>query len=69
VFLLGILSSLLGLQNSYRFASITLAIVLLKPHTSPPWIVALHRFIEVSIGIVVGLAASAIWPEPAHATS
>jgi uncharacterized membrane protein YccC len=65
VFLLGILCALFRLQNSYRFAGITLAIVMLIPHTAPPWIVALHRFIEVSIGIVVGLAVTAVWPDPA----
>jgi uncharacterized membrane protein YccC len=69
VFVLGILCFSLRLQNSYRFAGITLAIVLLIPHVSPPWIVALHRFIEVSIGIVVGLAVTALWPEPAPAAS
>ncbi len=65
VFLLGILCALFRLQNSYRFAGITLAIVMLIPHTAPPWIVALHRFIEVSIGIIVGLAVTAVWPDPA----
>jgi uncharacterized membrane protein YccC len=64
VFLLGIVCALFRLQYSYRFAGITLAIVMLVPRTSPPWIIALHRFIEVSIGIVVGLAITAIWPEP-----
>jgi uncharacterized membrane protein YccC len=69
VFVLGLVCALLRLQNSYRFAGITLAIVILIPHTAAPWIVALHRFIEVSIGIVVGLAVTAIWPEPAPAAS
>jgi uncharacterized membrane protein YccC len=64
VFVLGILCPLLKLQNSYRFAGITLAIVMLIPHIAAPWIVALHRFIEVSIGIVVGLTVTAIWPDP-----
>jgi len=27
------------------------------------WIGALHRFIEVSIGIVVGLLLTILWPE------
>ena len=63
IFVLGILCVLFRLQNSYRFAGITLAIVMLIPHTTPPWIVSLHRFIEVSIGIVVGLALTAVWPE------
>jgi uncharacterized membrane protein YccC len=62
LFFLGILCALFRLPDSYRFAGITLAIVVLIPHTAAPWIVALHRFIEVSIGIVVGLAVALIWP-------
>ena len=27
------------------------------------WIVALHRFIEVSVGIIVALIVVAVWPE------
>jgi uncharacterized membrane protein YccC len=69
VFLLGILCALFRLQNSYRFAGITLAIVMLIPHTAPPWIVALHRFVEMSIGIVVGLAVTALWLDPAAPTA
>jgi len=63
-FFLGILCALFRLHNAYRFAGITLAIVVLIPHTATPAIVALHRFIEVSIGIVVGLAVTIIWPAP-----
>jgi uncharacterized membrane protein YgaE (UPF0421/DUF939 family) len=51
-------------RNAYRYAGITLAIVMLVPRTEPGWIIAMHRFIEISIGIVVGLALTAIWPEP-----
>ena len=69
VFLLGILCALSRLNNSYRFAGITLAIVMLIPHTAPPWTVALHRFVEVSIGILVGLSVTAVWPDPAAGTA
>lgn len=64
IFFLGILCALFRLPDSYRFAGITLAIIMLIPHTAAPWIVALHRFIEVSIGIVVGLAVTVIWRAP-----
>jgi uncharacterized membrane protein YgaE (UPF0421/DUF939 family) len=64
VFVLGLLCALLHLQNSYRFAGITLAIVILIPHQAAPWIVALHRSIEVTVGIVVGLVMAALWREP-----
>jgi uncharacterized membrane protein YccC len=60
---MGILCAFLPLQNSaYRFAGITLAIVMLPSHTASIWIVALHRFLEVTIGIVVGMAVTAAWP-------
>jgi uncharacterized membrane protein YccC len=49
-------------RNAYRYAGITLAIIMLVPGHSG-WVVALHRFFEVSVGIAVGLAISALWPE------
>ena len=49
-------------RSAYRYACITLAIVLL-PHSQYGWIVGLHRFLEVSVGIAVGLAINALWPE------
>jgi uncharacterized membrane protein YccC len=49
-------------RNAYRYAGITLAIIMLVPGHSGG-IVALHRFFEVSVGIAVGLAFSALWPE------
>jgi uncharacterized membrane protein YgaE (UPF0421/DUF939 family) len=51
--------------TAYRFAAITLSIVLLIAHTRPPWIVALHRFVEVSLGIAVALLVTVLWPEAA----
>jgi hypothetical protein len=32
-------------------------------YARPAWVVALHRFVEVSVGIIVGLALTALWPE------
>lgn len=61
IFLCGLLSAILRVGSAFRFAAITLSIVLLITHTSPPWIVAVHRFLEVSIGIAVALLASLIW--------
>ncbi len=65
IFVCGILSALLRIGAAYRFAAITLSIVLLVAHTRPPWIVAAHRFVEVSLGIAVALAVSLVWPAPA----
>lgn len=65
VFALGLLCALPNLDRSaYRFAGITLAIIVLIGHAAAAWMVALDRFIEVSIGIVTGLLISAVWPEP-----
>jgi uncharacterized membrane protein YccC len=50
-------------KTAYRYASVTLTIIVLIPRTNPAWIVALHRFIEVSVGIIVALLVVAIWPE------
>ena len=64
VFLIGLFCALLHVDRAaYRFASITLAIIILIPRVVGPWTAAIHRFIEVSIGIVVALAISAVWPE------
>ena len=64
IFLVGLLSIAFRLEKTaYRYASVTLAIVVLIPRSNPPWYVALHRFIEVSVGIIVALAVVAVWPE------
>lgn len=62
IFLCGLLSWLLDVGGAYRFAAITLSIVLLISHVSPPWIVGWHRFLEVSLGIAVALAVTLVWP-------
>jgi uncharacterized membrane protein YgaE (UPF0421/DUF939 family) len=64
VFLLGLVSFVFRLEKTaYRYASITLAIIVLIPRTSPAWVTALHRFTEVSVGIVVALVMVAVWRE------
>jgi uncharacterized membrane protein YgaE (UPF0421/DUF939 family) len=64
IFLMGILCAALRLDKAaYRFAGITLAIILLTVRPAPAWIVAVHRFIEVAVGIAVGLVLTAVWPE------
>jgi uncharacterized membrane protein YccC len=62
---LGLVCALLRLDRAaYRFAGITLAIVVLTPSAVAPWLTAVHRFLEVSLGIVVGLLITTIWREP-----
>src|SRR5215467_4527005 len=64
VFVLGLLCATFRMEKSaYRYASVTLAIIVLIPRSDAAWIVALHRFFEVSVGILVALALAAIWPE------
>lgn len=66
--ILGLLCALTQLDRSaYRFAGVTLAIILLIPRTNSPWHIALHRFAEVSIGIAVALALTILWPDKEEA--
>jgi uncharacterized membrane protein YgaE (UPF0421/DUF939 family) len=62
VFVCGALCALLRVRGAYRFAAITLSIVLLIAHQRAAWIVAAHRFVEVSVGIAVALAVAEVWP-------
>ena len=64
VFVLGLLCAGFRMEKSaYRYASVTLAIIVLIPRSNPAWVVAVHRFVEVSVGILVALAVTAVWPE------
>src|SRR5262245_61362209 len=45
----------LRLAESQRLATVTVAIIMLIGHTTSAWIVALHRFSEVALGIVIAL--------------
>jgi uncharacterized membrane protein YgaE (UPF0421/DUF939 family) len=62
IFLAGVLCVLLRFRGAYRFAAITLSIILLIAHTKVAWIVAWHRFAEVSLGIAVALTIALLWP-------
>lgn len=65
----GALCLVLGLdRTAYRFAGITLTIVMLIQRNRPPWIIATHRCIEVSLGIAVAPVFTAVWPEKDPAT-
>ena len=64
IFFVGLLSFAFRLEKTaYRYASITLTIIVLIPRSEAPWATALHRFLEVSIGIIVALAVVALSPE------
>lgn len=64
MFLVSVLCAVLRFRGAYRFAAITLSIILLIPHPRSPWIVASHRFVEVSLGIAVALALALLWTIP-----
>ena len=56
---------LLGFAEAARLAGVAVAIVMLIGHPGRHWIAALHRFLEVSFGVVVAVIVSMlIWPSP-----
>ena len=60
---------LLGFAEAARLAGVAVAIVMLVSHPGRPWTAALHRFLEVTFGIVVAVLISVLhWParNPAH---
>ena len=64
-FALGLICGAVGLDMSaYRFAGITFAIVALVSRAEAPAVIALHRFIEVCLGLLVALIGAAVWPAP-----
>jgi uncharacterized membrane protein YgaE (UPF0421/DUF939 family) len=69
IFLLGLVCALLRVGSAYRFAGIAMAIVLLVPHPRSAWVVAWHRFVDVSLGIAVALVILQVWPKPKAAGS
>jgi uncharacterized membrane protein YgaE (UPF0421/DUF939 family) len=61
-FIIGLICVVLRVERStYRYASITLAIVMLVPRSSSGRLLAIHRFFEVSIGIAIGLVFFVLW--------
>lgn len=60
----GVICAVLHIErNAFRYSGISLAIIMLVPRMLPAWEVSIHRFIEISVGIVVGLVLTAAWPE------
>jgi uncharacterized membrane protein YgaE (UPF0421/DUF939 family) len=48
----------LDLASAGRISAVTVAIITLWPHQGPAWVIALHRLLGVSFGVVVGLGAA-----------
>ena len=64
VFVLGLLCAAFRMErNAYRNAGVTFAIIVLVPRANAAWIIALHRFFEVSLGILIALALVSVWPD------
>jgi uncharacterized membrane protein YccC len=62
-----VLCDTLRLADSQRLATVTVAIIMLIAHTSSAWVVAMHRFTEVALGILVALIVSlSLWPNHAR---
>jgi len=49
--------------KGHSYVGMTLAIIVLISRPEAPWIAALHRFGEVSLGILVALAVVVVWRE------
>jgi uncharacterized membrane protein YgaE (UPF0421/DUF939 family) len=61
---------LLGFAEAARLAGVAVAIVMLVSHSGSPWTAALHRFLEVSFGIVIAILVSTLlWPARSVAQS
>jgi uncharacterized membrane protein YgaE (UPF0421/DUF939 family) len=70
VFILGGICLLLHLgRAASALASVTLALVVLVARADSGLTLAVHRFVEVSLGIVVALALTLLWPEHAAGTT
>jgi uncharacterized membrane protein YccC len=64
VFGVGVIFATLRLDRAaYRFAGITLAIIMLVGPAKHASVMAMHRFLEVSVGIAVALGLTLVWPE------
>jgi uncharacterized membrane protein YgaE (UPF0421/DUF939 family) len=68
IILCGLIAFIFRIGGAYRFAAITLSIVLLIPRSRAPWIVGWHRFLEVSLGVAVALVMTTLWPIKRDAT-
>lgn len=61
------LCGLFRLAESQRLSTVTVAIVMLTAPANAAWLIAVHRFSEVALGIVVALVVSlTLWPNHAR---
>jgi uncharacterized membrane protein YgaE (UPF0421/DUF939 family) len=55
-----LLCQALNLEDSYRLACVTVAIVMLISSTNSAWVTAGYRFLEVALGIVIAVVIAGI---------
>ena len=69
IFMTIVLCSFLGIQDSYRMASLSVVIIMLPWKMNPtndPWIYAFFRFLDTCLGFLVAIMVShMIWPSQA----
>ena len=61
IFAVIVLCTAFRFKNSGRLGGVTVAIIVLIPHTGHIWKIAVERFVEVSLGIAVSLAVAETW--------
>lgn len=57
------LCTALNYKNAGRLGGVTVAIIVLIPYPGPLWRIALERFLEVSVGIVISLGIAIAWTQ------
>ncbi len=57
------LCTALNYKNAGRLGGVTVAIIVLIPYPGPLWHIALQRFLEVSLGIVISLFVAVAWTQ------
>ena len=63
------LCAILRIADSQRLATVTVGVLMLIHRPGSAWVVATHRFFEVSIGILVAMVISfVVWPARARET-
>ncbi len=66
VFITVVICSALNLRSGIRLGATTVAVIVLIGHAGKAWSPALHRFLEVSFGVVVALVvANLVFPSTA----
>ena len=58
VFVTVLLCTILHLEDGLRLGAVTVAIILLIPHSGRAWAPAFNRFLEVSFGILIALVVA-----------